>query len=334
MKQEISNKINEEYKTLRDELTEIEKELDAVGKSTKENKLGCALLFGVFPSLLAAFALSRLYVAGIIDASLLSLLSTAGTIAISGTSLALFEKKWDYKKTLKEYNVPSSIKEKIEREVELEQEKKQIEVKMNILKSYYEEINDERFEFVNEGYDKEEVEEEVEANLERVEAVANRQYIYDKFAEYNEGRKNTGSSIAKGAIIGLLLSSSIMYLPQIMGGIGVASIVTTPLTIAISTLTAGVFATYNGIKSNVMTKIYKKKNKELGSLEIPSGREPLYIENYRLVSNAVNDYKNSLRKKDALNVEVTPKKQEIIDVEETIDNSLVKEDIVKLEKKL
>ena len=334
MKEQISNKIKEEYKDLRSELTDVEKEIEAIGRSKKENRLGTSLLFGVFPSLLVAFILSRFYTGGLIDASLLTILSTLSTVTISGVSQKLFEKKWNYKQELKEFNVPASIKDKLEREIELEQLKKQLEVKINILKDYYERINDNNFEFVNSGYNADEVDEELESNIERVEAVANRQYIYDKFADFRDGKRNTFSGVAKGALLGLLLSLVVMYLPQIMAGISVASIVTTPLTTALSIMTAGAFATYNGIRNHTLNKIFKKKNKELGSLEIPSGREPLYLENYRLVGDAVKAYEESLIKKDSLALPVQQKSIDVVETEKINSQQPIKEEIVKLEKKL
>ena len=334
MKEEIIKRLEDEYKSIWEEISEINKELLAIERSKKSSRLGNALLFGVLPSLLVAFFVSRIYAAGFIELSTLTVTSVLSTLGISGTALALFEKKFDFKGERKQYNIPNNEEGKLERIVELEEKKYNLEVQQEIVKKYYKKVTNEDYQFVNNGEDKETVLADEKYFKENVERHAKMRYLNDKFEDYRTGNKNPFKSGAAGLLLGMLLAGSIIYVPQIMGGVALTSLAATPFTLLTTFLTGAVFGTHAAIDSNNKKKIFERKNKELGSLELPRGLEPIYLTTRSMLSSAVKEYETTLEKKDSLSAPVVDVCEDIeYDFETKIITAPVKDEIKKLSKK-
>ena len=333
MKERINKRIQEEYETLYDEMVAANKKAEAIGRSKFINRVGNALLLGMVPAAIIAVILSFIYRAGLISAPTLSLLSAVGTVASCCTALGLFEKKWEYKKELKDYNIPKSEEEKLEQQLEADEVRRKKEVQTNLLKDYYNRINADNFEFINEGYNEEIEESILEKNKEKLEKAVERQFVNDKFGEYRSGRKSPFKSTLYGMACGFALSLAVLYLPQLIGGVGIMSLATSPATSIITLLTTAAFGTYAGIESNRKLKLYKKKNKALGSRALPEGTDYLYMENHNLVSAEYNKCLDTMTRIDSCELPVTKKE---VEVEETYEptHQLVKEDIVTLSKKI
>lgn len=334
MKEKILERLEREYKEVWEQIDKLDKELQAISRSKTANRFGNALLFGVFPALVIAFILSRVYAAGAIGLGTLTAISSLATVGVSALNLGIFEKKWDLKSERKEYNIPASESEKLEREVELQQQRKRLEVESDIIKSYYKKVSKDEVEFVNQGDSSEEIISDLNDKRNTIDEITNMMFVNDRFCDYRDGSKNTFKSIGWGAIIGMLLSSAIIYIPQLMGGVGITSLAATPITLAATILTGSLFATYAGMNTHNNIKLFKKKNKELGSRELPEGYEPLFLKIRGLLSSAIKDYEETLIKSDSLGLPVEIKIEEV--VEEQVEPSLVqtKEEVHTLGKKL
>ena len=334
MKQEILERLTEEYKEVIGKINEIDKEQLAIDRSKKENRLGTALLFGVFPTILVTLILARIFAAGIIGLSALTIGSVITTVGLSGGLLAIFEKKWNMKQERKDYNIPTNDYEKLEREVEIQQERQRLESQERAINSYFRKLNDEDYELVNTGNNPEVVETNLKENYDKMINLSNMRFVNDYFEQYRTKNKNVAKSIAAGIILGMLLGSAVTYLPQLMGGVGITGLTTTTFSLITTLLTGAVFGTYSGIKTNNKLKLFNKKNRELGSLELPLGMEPIYIQTRNMLSTAIEEYVETLEQRDTINLPVAIKEEMIEEHIEEQDKTYVKEEVQTLSKKL
>lgn len=327
-KEELISNIAEKYSANYEIVDKLDEEINAITKKKILSKIGLIHLFGVIPALIISFINSRLCINGIIDISMLPIINCAGTVGVALLNNALYERKNNYKKDKKKYKLSNNERELLEREVKLSIDKKRVEAENNILEKYYHELNDEKNIVVNDPTPTEEEIATLEELKNKMELASKRMYINDRLCDYKNGTKTPLKSFVYGGLIGLVVSLLTLYLPHLMLGVIVDYLPTYAVLLSFASLAFGGAINLNN--TIISQKLYDEKNKELGSMSIPSQKEPQFIASYSLLADASKEYFNALKKKDGVSTEI---KEEIVTPIEEEASTPIKEEVVKLEKK-
>ena len=200
-KDELLNKLAEEYSDNYDEIDELEKEISAVSRKKLLSRIGITSLFGVIPALIISFINSKLCVNGIIDIAALPIINITATSGVALLNNFLYERKCKYKESSKEYNLSNDQKDLIEREIELGIKKKQIESKNSIIQKYYNELQETtNYEIIESDYS-EENKKRLASLKEKVDKASKRMFINDTLCDYKNGNKSKLKSAVCGAVL-------------------------------------------------------------------------------------------------------------------------------------
>ena len=330
-KDELLNKLAEEYSDNYDEIDELEKEISAVSRKKLLSRIGITSLFGVIPALIISFINSKLCVNGVIDIAALPIINITATSGVALLNNYLYERKCKYKESTKEYNLSNDQKDLIEREIELGIKKKQIESKNSIIQKYYHELQETtNYEIVESDYS-EENKKRLASLKEKVDKASKRMFINDTLCDYKNGNKSKLKSAVCGAVLALGTSLALLYLPHLMMGILVKHL---PIYATIIGFSSLIFGSTIALQNTMINQsIYDEKNRELGSIAIPNQSEPQYIPSFTLLSDASKEYLEALKEIDGVRVIETKKEnieEEALPVQEV---TKTKEEVVKLEKK-
>lgn len=328
-KKELLDKIAAEYSDNYDVIETLEKEINAINRKKLTSKIGVTYLFGVIPTILISFISSKLALHGLIDLSILPIVNGGVALGVSLLFNHLYEKRNGYKSETKEYNLSNDQNELIEREIELGIKKKQLECSNNILRKYYHELEENKDLVVNQHETTVEERKKLNTLKEKMFNAGKRMFINDSLCDYENGKKNELKSAVYGGLVGMVSALSLLFLPHLMMGTILTELpVYAILTTSASLLLGSTIALQNTM---INQNIYDKKNRELGSIAIPNQKEPQYLSSYSILSEATKEYYEVLKKCDGVNVDKEIKEEKQQEYETT--KEIVKEDVVKLEKK-
>lgn len=304
MEQELLKKIEQEFSQNLEKIIELDKESDTVGKKRIMSQFFTMALFGAIPAIIMTLISAKLITAGILSTGIATAVSCVTTTLISLLNYKLYQNKFDFYNSFQKYNVTGSEKELTEREYELVEQKKLLEIKNRALKSLHHSISTGEIALVNPESSAEKLDQDLETATRRLEEIGKISYVHDCFFEFEQKTKSKFRSFINGFAMGSIMSLAMLSAPSLIAGTSsyIWQLITSALTV-ITGVTFGSVAAYN---TGNLEDIYDEKKSEVAAYQPPSDNGIYANKVEHLIKAAIKDYAVARTRKECENLPVVP----------------------------